>query len=57
VSAQVTCPLTGVIPAEDIRVLGTDLFGNADLAYKPPEQHLESWLREYFAKETTARAP
>jgi hypothetical protein len=54
VSSQVTCPLTGVIPAEDIRVLGTDLFGNADLAYKPPEQHLESWLREFFAKETTA---
>lgn len=54
INAQVACPMTGIIPAEDIRVLGMDIFGDADLAYKPPDQHLESWLREFFDANTTA---
>jgi hypothetical protein len=40
-------PLIGVLPAERIRTIGSDLFGNADLAYLP-EPALERWLSEYF---------
>jgi hypothetical protein len=40
-------PLIGILPAERIRTIGSDLFGNAELAYLP-EPKLERWLVAYF---------
>jgi hypothetical protein len=49
---NVASPLCGVLPAENIRVLGDDLFGNAALAYVP-EGELAEWLQRYFGSSTT----
>jgi hypothetical protein len=46
-------PLIGVLPAEQIRVIGNDLFGTAKLAYKPNAGQ-DKWLREFFSDKTTA---
>lgn len=46
-------PLVGVLPAENIRVLGNDMFGNAELAFVPPDERLREWLDEFFNPETT----
>jgi hypothetical protein len=35
IQAQLATPLVGVLPAENIRVLANDIFGNAPLAYNP----------------------
>jgi hypothetical protein len=56
-SQSVSSPLIGVLHSENIRVLGNDLFGNAELAYKPDTQHegdLKKWLDEWFNPKTTA---
>jgi hypothetical protein len=45
-------PLIGVLLSERVRTIGTDLFGNAELAYIP-EPKLERWLSEYFDEKTT----
>jgi hypothetical protein len=50
---QMVAPLIGVLKAERIRAIGSDLFGNAELAYLPPPA-LERWLSEYFDERTTA---
>lgn len=50
---SVVTPLIGVIPAERIRVIGSDLLGTAVLAYRPPNGTQESWLAEYFATTTS----
>jgi hypothetical protein len=39
ISEQLATPLMGVIPAEDIRVLSNDLFGQGELGYLPPDPH------------------
>lgn len=46
-------PIIGVIPAEQIRVLGNDLFGTAALAYRPFTNQQEMWLQEYFSSRTS----
>jgi hypothetical protein len=52
-SEQMVAPLVGILKAERIRAIGSDMFGNADLAYIP-EPELERWLSEYFEETTTA---
>jgi hypothetical protein len=52
-SEQMVAPLVGILKAERIRAIGSDLFSNADLAYLP-EPKLERWLSEYFDEKTTA---
>lgn len=51
-SETMVAPLVGVLVSERIRTIGSDLFGNADLAYVP-EPRLERWLSEYFDEKTT----
>jgi hypothetical protein len=46
-------PLIGVLPAEQIRVTGNDLFGTGTLAYKPALGAQERWLEEFFAIDTS----
>jgi hypothetical protein len=45
-------PVIGILPAERIRTIGSDLFGTADLAYIP-EPALERWLSEFFDEQTS----
>jgi len=52
-SASVAMPLIGVIHAEQIRVLGNDMFRTADLAYEPDDDKLRRWLDEFFDPNTT----
>jgi len=47
-------PLIGVLPAEQVRVLGNDMFGNGTLAYDPDSERLRTWLDEYFDAGTSA---
>jgi hypothetical protein len=47
-------PLIGVLPAEQLRITGNDLFGTGELAYKPALGAQERWLEEFFATDTTA---
>jgi hypothetical protein len=53
ISEQLSTPLMGVIPAEDIRVLSNDLFGQGELGYLPPDRALKEWLDEYLGDRTT----
>lgn len=50
---QITMPYIGVLPAENIRVRGDDVVGNADLLYVPDNPAQEAWLREFFSRYTT----
>lgn len=54
VTKQVSVPMIGVIPAEQIRVHGDDTFGTAPLYYVPKSSKQDRWLREYFNPTTTA---
>jgi hypothetical protein len=45
-------PLIGILPSEQVRTIGSDLFGNAELAFIP-EGQLESWLTAFFDERTT----
>lgn len=47
-------PVAGVIHGENIRVIGDDTFGTADLAYDPEDERLREWLLAYFNPETSA---
>ena len=47
-------PLAGVLPAENVRVLGNDIFGTGVLAYDPDSEALRTWLNKYFDPSTTA---
>jgi hypothetical protein len=53
VTAQMSTPLLGVLPAEDIRVLSNDVFDTGDLGYEVTDQALKEWLEEYFAETTS----
>lgn len=53
-SASVAVPRIGVLAAENVRVLGNDIFGTAQLAYEPDNERLKKWLEEYFGTNTTA---
>lgn len=53
-SRNVWVPQVAVLPAEQIRILGNDIFGSAALAYRPFSGRQEAWLMEYFSKQTSA---
>lgn len=53
VQAQVSCPMLGVLPSENIRVTSLDIFGTGDLAYATSDYQLTTWLDEFFADSTT----
>lgn len=53
-SRTASIPMVAVLPTEQIRVIGNDIFGNAKLAYRPFSGRQEQWLMEYFSDQTTA---
>lgn len=53
-SRSILAPLIAVLPSEQIRVIGNDLFGTASLAYRPFSGRQEQWLMEFFNPQTTA---
>jgi hypothetical protein len=52
-SRSLAAPLVGVLPAEQIRVLGNDMYRTGVLAYKPMLGSQERWLEEFFDPATT----
>lgn len=50
---SVATPVIGILPAENIRVLGDDTFGTGTLAYDPEDERLRSWLDAYFSPSTS----
>ncbi len=53
VQAQLSVPRIGVLPAENIRVVSNDIFGEGDLAYDVTDVALKDWLDTFFAKTTS----
>lgn len=51
---SVASPLVGVLPAENIRIIGNDMFRTGLLAYAPDNEKLRAWLEKYFADRTSA---
>lgn len=49
---NVASPRVGVLPAEQVRVLGNDLFGEGELAFIP-QGRLAQFLNQYFADSTS----
>jgi hypothetical protein len=54
VNQDVSAPLVGVLPAEEIRVVDNDLFHSGTLAWKPKSGKVQAWLRDLFSDKTTA---
>jgi hypothetical protein len=54
VEERLASPLIDTLHAEDVRVIGSALFGVEELAYIPPDATLRAWLEEFFADTTTA---
>lgn len=52
--ANVAAPLIGVLPAENIRIVGNDIFRTGQLAYEPDNDKLRTWLDRYFDPSTSA---
>lgn len=52
-SRTASVPMVAVLPTEQIRVIGNDIFGNAKLAYRPFSGRQEQWLMEYFSDQTS----
>lgn len=50
---RIVAPRVGILEAENVRCIGNDLFGQAQLAYLP-QGPLAEWLKEYFNENTTA---
>ncbi len=53
VQAQLSVPRIGVLPAENIRVVSNDIFGEGDLAYDVTDVALKQWLDTFFDKGTS----
>lgn len=49
---SLSAPLGGVLHAEDIRIIGNDVFGTGELWYDPPTSGLRRWLERYFDPRT-----
>lgn len=49
---SLAAPLVGVLPSENIRVIGNDIFGTGVLAYVPESEALRKWLDEYWDPNT-----
>lgn len=50
---SVSAPLVGVLPAENVRILGNDMFRTGILAYSPDNENLRAWLEKYFSDRIT----
>lgn len=50
---NLVAPRVGVLPAEQIRIVGNDMFGTGTLAYKPSTGSQERWLEEFFSASTS----
>lgn len=48
VEAQLQVPRVGVLPAENIRIISNDIFGEGTLAYHVDDENLKNWLNEYL---------
>lgn len=53
ITESVASPVIGVFPSENIRIIGNDMFGTAQLTYDPPDARLREWLLEFFDPKTT----
>ena len=53
ITAQMSTPMIGVLPAENVRVLSNDVFSTGELAYDVTDEKLKEWLEEFFAESTT----
>jgi hypothetical protein len=49
----IIAPLVGMLPAELIRVVDSDIVNTGTLAYKPPTWQQEQWLAEFFDERTS----
>lgn len=53
-SVRVLTPRLGILPGENVRVIGSDLFGEHGLAYWPGDDpKLAKFLEEFFSDQTT----
>lgn len=52
-SDSVAWPLVGIMPAEQIRILDNDMFGNGTLACLPENEAQRMWLDEFFNPDTS----
>lgn len=52
--ASVAVPLIGILHAENIRVIGNDIFRTGTLAYEPDNEALRRWLDKFFDPNTSA---
>lgn len=53
VQAQLSVPKIGVLPAENIRVISNDIFGEGELAYDVEDVALKDWLDTFFDRKTS----
>jgi len=53
-SRSIAAPMVGVLPAERIRIVGSDIFGEGTLGYQP-EGALAQWLRAYWGTTSPAK--
>lgn len=53
VHRSIAAPRYGILPAENIRVIGDDMFDNAPLAYNPTQEKMRVWLETFFAERTS----
>lgn len=53
VNGQLAVPMIGILPAENMRVISTDLFGNGTLAFEVVNDDMQRWLDEFFNPRTT----
>lgn len=52
VQAQLQVPRVGILPAENVRVISNDVFGEGVLAYHVEDFNLKTWLDEYLNPRT-----
>lgn len=52
-SDSIAWPLVGIMPAENIRIIGNDMFGNGTLGAIPESEAEREWLDEFFDPKTT----
>jgi hypothetical protein len=53
VRAQLQVPNVAVLPAENLRVVTNDIFGQGQLAFHVEDQNLKLWLNEYLDPRTS----
>lgn len=54
IEERLAAPVLGILPAESVRVLDSDIFGSGGLGYIPTSDSHRKWLEEFFEPRTTA---